>query len=311
MEMIRLQIEILCFLMIGWIMGRKKWISSTTARQMNFLVVNLILPCSIFNSFLIEPTSEILRSTLTIFVLSFFIQILMIFVSPLLWKKIRDPQHKINLEYATVSNNAGTLGTIVSQAAFGQAGVLYASIYAIWLRIVMWGYGITIYQSNQKMSAKALIKKVVFHPCMIAIELGVICMIGQYFGFRLPLIAEETIADLGSCNTVLVMLIIGVILSQIDIRDVFQKDVLWYCLLRLIVIPTVLAGLLFAIGVHGLPLAICVLESAMPAPVTMAILSQKYNVNELFASELIFLSTLLSMITLPLWTMILTTPLFI
>ena len=306
MDMIRLQIKILCFLAIGWIMGRKKWISQSTAKQMNFLVANLILPCSIFISFLIEPTDEIIQSTLTIFVLSFGIQVLMLFVSPLLWKHIRDPKHRINLEYATVSNNAGTLGTIISQAAFGQIGVLYASIYAIWLRIVMWAYGITIYQSNKQMDLKALVKKVVFHPCMIAIEVGVLCMVAQYFGFQFPTLLEETLSDLGKCNTVFIMLIIGVILSQIDIRDVFQKDVLLYCLFRLVLIPIAIGCLLALIGINGLPLGICVLESAMPAPVTMAILSQKYDVDERFASELIFLSTVLSMITLPLWTIVLT-----
>lgn len=306
MDMIRLQTKILCFLAIGWLMGRKNWISQATAKQMNFLVANLILPCSIFISFLIEPTDEIIHSTLTIFILSFGIQILMLFVSPLLWKNIRDPKHKINLEYATVSNNAGTLGTIISQAAFGQIGVLYASIYAIWLRIVMWSYGITIYQSDKQMDIRTLSKKVLFHPCMIAIELGILCMVGQYFGLQFPFILEETIADLGKCNTVMIMLIIGVILSQIDFRDVFQKDVILYCLFRLLIIPAALGCLLAMIGVRGLPLGICVLESAMPAPVTMAILSQKYDVDEQFSSELIFLSTLLSMVTLPLWTVVLT-----
>lgn len=306
MDMIRLQIKILCFLMIGWIMGRKKWISQSTAKQMNFLVANLILPCSIFISFLIQPTDEIIQSTLTIFVLSFFIQVFMLVIAPLIWKRIQDPKHKINLEYATVSNNAGTLGTIISQAAFGPIGVLYASIYTIWLRIVMWSYGIAIYESNKQTDLKALFKKVITNPCMIAIELGVVCMIAQYFGFTMPSLLEETLSDLGKCNTVLIMFIIGVILSQIDFRDVFQKDVVLFCLARLILIPAGLGILLALIEIRGLPLGICVLETAMPAPVTMAILSQKYDVDEQFSSLLIFSSTLLSMITLPLWTFVLT-----
>ena len=86
----------------------------------------------------------------------------------------------------------------------------------------------------------------------------------------------------------------------------FKK--MFYCiaLFRLVLIPIAIGCLLAFIGISGLPLGICVLESAMPAPVTMAILSQKYDVDERFASELIFLSTVLSMITLPLWTIVLT-----
>lgn len=307
MEMIRLQIQILVFLVIGWVFGKKQWITRDAASQLNFLVMNLILPCSIFSAFLSPPDSETLQASASILVLAILLQGVFWLVSRFLWKSIKDPAERTNLEYGTVSNNAGTLGMVIGQAAFGTSGMLYTSIYSIPLRIVMWSYGVTLYNRQSGVSDKALLKKVVTHPCMIAIFLGLIFMLGQPYGLLLPDLMRSTIAALGSCNTVLIMIVIGVILSDLPLKDLFGKTIVAYTLIRLILIPAaVLAGLaLFQIG--GMPLKICVLESAMPAPVTMAMLSQKYHCKESFSSRMIFLSTALSMLTLPVWTLVLQT----
>ena len=305
MEMIRLQIQILIFLAIGLLFGKKKWISRASADQLNGLVMNLILPCSIFHAFQTKLTPEILNSTFSILVLAILLQVIFIVVSGWIWKFVSDKSERTNLEYGTVSNNAGTLGMVIGQAAFGQEGVLYTSIYAIPLRIVMWSYGVALYNRDHVVRLKDLVIKVVTHPCMIAIFLGVITLVLQSLGYELPTLITQTVSSLGGCNTVLIMIIIGVILSEIPVRDLFDKNVILYTVLRLIVIPCLVLGGLMLFHIGGMPLKICVLESAMPAPVTMAMLSQKYGVNAPFSGKMIFLSTAASMITLPLWTLIL------
>lgn len=310
MEMIQLQIQILVFLVIGWIFGKKGWLSRQTAGQLNFLVLNLILPCSIFNAFLTELNEEIIRSTFSILVLAIALQGLFWLLSRWCWKGISDRAKRINLEYATVSNNAGTLGMIIGEAAFGEQGLLYTSIYAIPLRIVMWSYGVALYSRQEGARGKQLLHKVITHPCMAAIFLGLLAMTASWYGYHLPALVTAPIAALGKCNTVLIMLVIGVILSDLSIRDLFTPAVSLYTLLRLVLFPALTLLLLWLLAAAGLPaggmpLKICVLETAMPAPVTMAMLSQKYRCDEQFAGKLIFLSTTLSMITLPLWTFLL------
>lgn len=305
MDMIRLQIQILVFLGAGWLFGRKKLISKDSARQLNTLVMNLILPCSIFHAFQTRLSAQILRSTGMILVLAIGLQIVFILLSKWLWKPVRDESERINLEYGTVSNNAGTLGMVIGQAAFGQEGVLYTSIYSIPLRIIMWSYGVALYNHKSSVSLKDLARKVITHPCMIAIFLGLIAMTAQSYGYELPDLVTSIISAFAGCNTVLIMIIIGVILSDIPLKNLAGKTVGLYTLLRLAVIPAAVLALLMAFHINGMPLKICVLETAMPAPVTMAMLSQKYGINEQFSSQMIFLSTVLSMVTLPLWTMIL------
>lgn len=303
MNMIILQIELLVFLIIGWVFGKKQWISKSTAKQLNFLVMNLILPCSIFHAFQTELTQELLRSSVSILILAILIQFVTIFLGKILWKKY-EPSKRINLDYATAACNAGTLGMIVGEAAFGNEGLLFTSIYAIPLRISMWGYGITIY-SKQAGSSKGLLKKVLTNPCIIAIELGIIAMIFQTKGYPLPVVITQTVSALGSCNSVLIMLTIRATLSELPIKEMIETSVLNYSFVRLILLPGTLCLLLWILHIKGMPLKISVLETAMPAPMTMAMLAQQYHKNEQYAGKLVFLSTVLSMFTLPLWTMVL------
>lgn len=303
MEMIQMQIQILVFLIIGWIFGRKGWISRTSAGQLNFLVMNLILPCSIFHAFCTPLTEEILQSASWILVLACLLQVGFWIVSKLIWKRIPDKSEQINLEYGTVCNNAGTLGMVIGQAAFGSEGVLYTSIYAIPLRMVLWGYGLPLYTKSDTLKGKQLAKKVLTNPCMIAIVAGILMMAASSAGFILPSVVDSIITSLAQCNTPMIMIVIGVILSDLPLKDLTGKEPALYCLIRLVFLPALCLVILQVLGIGGMPLKICVLETAMPAPVTMAMLSQRYRQNESFASRLVFLSTVLSMITLPLWTL--------
>lgn len=97
------------------------------------------------------------------------------------------------------------------------------------------------------------------------------------------------------------MMVIGVILAETDIRKIAGKGwILYYSLLRLIVIPLVVYGILKACGVDAMLIDVSVLMAAMPAGSTTAMLAASYDGDAPFASGMIFMSTLLSMVTLPL-----------
>lgn len=305
MNMIILQLQILILLGIGYWFGKKKWITRKGASQLNFLVMNLILPASIFKSFETKLTYDIVSSSFFILVYSLIIQAVAILISRLVWLWVKDHGKRANLEYGTMSNNSGTLGMVIAEAAFGSEGVLFASIYVLPVRVLMWSYGIALYSKEEASDWKQLLKKVVFHPCLIAIVLGLIYMFAHSYGFEMPAVADKVISSLAGCNTVLIMLVIGVVLSEIPVRSLMDSKVWLYCALRLVGFPLLAWGLFSLFGIGGIAMKVCVLELAMPAPVTMNLLADKYHCDGAFSSKMIFLSTLLSMISLPLWTVIL------
>ena len=176
---------------------------------------------------------------------------------------------------------------------------LFASIYLIPQRIVMWSAGVSYFTESP--DKKEVLKKVLRHPCIIAVEIGILLMAAQY---RLPLFLSKTVSSLGGCTTAITMLFIGSGLADAGIRHMVSKLTVSYCLIRLLFIPSaVLAGcLMFSID----PAAggVAVVLAAMPAGSTTSILAAKYQGDETFAAQCVVLSTLASMAVLPLWCMV-------
>ena len=81
------------------------------------------------------------------------------------------------LQYATVCSNAGFLGNPVAEGLYGSIGLLYASVYLIPQRIVMWSAGISYFTESP--SRKEVVKKVLTHPCIVAVEIGIVLMVTQ------------------------------------------------------------------------------------------------------------------------------------
>ena len=120
------------------------------------------------------------------------------------------------------------MGNPVVQEIYGDQGLLLASIFLIPQRIVMWSAGVKCF-TNEK--GKNAIKKVITHPCILAVFIGMFLMISQ---IQLPEFATKTIDVLSQCTTALSMIVIGGILSEISIKSVVSKLSLYYCFIRLI-----------------------------------------------------------------------------
>ena len=102
------------------------------------------------------------------------------------------------------------------------------------------------------------------------------------------------------------MIIVGSILSEVELKSVFDPACFTYSLLRLVLIPAAMYGILTALSVQPEVRGAMVLVTAMPAATVCAMLAQKYGKDAAFAAKVLFVSTVLSMITLPLWSFILT-----
>ena len=81
-------------------------------------------------------------------------------------------------------------------------GVLYTSIFLIPMRIVMWSAGTTYLVAGETVEKKKLIKNVLTHPCLVAIYLGLLCMVTQV---QLPSVILNTVKYIGNCNSALTM----------------------------------------------------------------------------------------------------------
>lgn len=158
---------------------------------------------------------------------------------------------------------------------------------------MMWTAGLSLFTNVDR---KESFQKLVKHPCIIAIIIGVTLMITPV---SLPPFLEDTISGLSKCTTPLSMITVGAMFANSKWSDFLNPSILYYCLIRLIVFPAIVFGAVRLLGIDLVLGNVAVLLSAMPMAATTAILADKYNYNGETASRSIFVSTLLSIATLP------------
>ena len=155
------------------------------------------------------------------------------------------------------------------------------------------------FRTSDKMKT---LKKVVTHPCILACVLGIILMVT---GLPLPPGLDGAVTAVGNCNTAMSMMVIGMILADIDLKDFWDWTVVKYTVHRLVVIPAVVYIVCSFLPLNKTVLGLCVLLAAIPAGATTSILAEKYQVDSPFATKMVIFSTLLSLPTICLWSIFL------
>ena len=162
--LLNLQGEMFLLLVAGAVMRRKGILPASAKDILTDLVLYLVLPCNIIHSFRMEFDLKILGSVLAVIVVAVMIQVLCMVLSRILYNK-EEPGRKKVFQYATLVSNAGFMGNPIAEGVFGAQGLMYASIYLVPQRIVMWSAGIACFTESS--SLKEVAKKVATHPCIV------------------------------------------------------------------------------------------------------------------------------------------------
>lgn len=282
-------------MILGLVLKRRGIVQESGKGLLTDLVINVTLPASILKSFQMEFNRQILNSCLVICIVAVLIQIGSYLLGMVLYPGFPDSRKKV-LQYATICSNAGILGNPIAEGIFGGLGLLYASIYVIPQRIFMWSVGLTYF--TEAPDKKTLVKKVLNHPCIVSVFLGFILMAWQ---IPLPGFLNLTVKTVANANTFLAMMLVGTILAEVPVRELPNKATVYYSFVRLFLVPfLVFAGCRLG-QVDSLVTGVSVVLSGMPAASVTAVMASKYGKDEIFATKCVVLTTLLSMLTVPVW----------
>ena len=293
-----MQMMMFLLVLIGFIIRKCKIVGTEGRKNMVDLCLYVTLPFNILNSFFVDWEPEMLLSCSVILLLSAGYNVISIAASSILYRKQKEERRK-TLRYGTIVSNGGFLGNPIVEGVYGTSGLFYASIFMIPVRIVMWSVGISVFLKGHK---ENLLKKVLTHPCIIAVYFGAFLM-GT--GLVLPEFVRSTITGLSNCNTPLSMMLVGMMLAEMNPRGIVDRTMVFYAGVRLILIPAVVFVCTAFLPIDPLLRGITVFIAGMPTPITAALLSAKYKGDETYATGMIFLTTVLSLATLPVWCILL------
>lgn len=286
---------------IGICVHKFKIINDHGRDSISSLVVNVFLPFSIINGFLSDVSIEIVRSSFEVLLAAAGAQILCYCIAKILYRK-QPIKRKCMLEYATAASNYSFLGMPSAQAAYGYNGYFLAAVSQIVYRVFLWGVLTPAVIRAEHPEVKRKWYSIFNSPCMIALILGIISL---FFPISIPDTIMSAVKGLSACSTPISMIIVGYILLDIDWRNTPKRLLTFYCLLRLILLPMLIFAILLIVTVAPLTRNITVLIAAMPAPSTSAIFAQKYKQDSNLTAQFVFISTVLSFITVPVITKIL------
>lgn len=292
MTMVMLQLQLIVLVAAGFFLSKKGTITAAGRKCMLDVLINYILPCNIICSFQIEMTREILGSCSTVLVLTCLVQAFYLLASRVLYPGETEKRLAC-LRYGTVCSNAGFLGLPVVTGFYGAMGTLLTSVALIPQRVVMWSAGLSLFTHAD---GKDVIKKVITHPCIVAVYIGFALM---FLGNpTLPAFLQKTL-DCSSASMLCVsMLCIGGILAEAG-RVQIDKTLIWYTFVRLLLIPLVVFLALSALHVEEMVVGTMVLLSGMPTGSMTAVLASKYDQDAAFASSMVCVTTVASIVTLP------------
>ena len=165
----------------------------------------------------------------------------------------------------------------------------------------MFTIGVTLIRQaakgEEKMSFKETISGLI-NPCFIGVLIGLLFYVCR---ITLPPILGGPVEAIGNATSPLAMMIVGAHLARISFKDMFtSKPSYLVCLLKLLVAPAV-ALLLVKLIIGGGTLfgTVIIMEAAMPCAMLSVILSERYHADVEFATKGVMLTTILSLITIP------------
>lgn len=291
--LIRQMIQMFLMAGIGYYLFRTEKITAEGSKTITDILIYLVIPVVIVNSFLVERSQDHVVGFLISGIFAVILLILSMLVAHFFFK------HDPIASFASAFSNCGFFGIPLIQTVLGQEAVFYLVWYIAILNVFQWTYGVSIL-NGQPVLQGFQPKKLIRTPFVIAIMLGLLLFVTQ---FKLPIIIMNCMKTIASLNTPLAMFIVGVYLAQTDIRHMFQRKSLYLVsIVRLIVIPVVsLLFLLLLPREYKDMKIVLLLASACPVGANVSMYAQLHQKDYSYAVETVTISTIYSIITMPLF----------
>ena len=268
------------FMLIGYLSYKKKWISDDTSSQISGLIVNIFNPALIISGVI----GSVGNGNWNLVIMDLILAVILFVVLMLIF------------------SNLGFMGIPIIEELYGRGAIFYVALYTLVYNILFYTYGIYLFEKERAMQTgqKA---KIIFHwkkminPGMVACLAALLI-----FAFQIdaPAPAVSFVQYLGNAAIPLSMIITGVSLAKMPLIEVF-KDIKMYqfTFLKMLVIPMIAAFAIRLFHLDPVLSGIMVLMFGMPNGSMAVMMAIDYGLDSSICSRGIVLTTLLSIVTLP------------
>ncbi|MGV8905956.1 MAG: AEC family transporter [Acetobacterium sp.] len=289
-------LELFLILGLGYISVKTKITTQKFGTQLSRLILDITLPCLIIASVATMPSDTNKNDVLLMFIIAVLYYVIMPFIAYLITRILRVKKEERNLYmYMTIWSNVGFMGFPVIASIFGGGAIFYATIFNLVFGISNFTLGVMLMSGKGK---KALNLKNLLSPGMIS---SIVAVALFATNIKLPDILNNTMKTVGDTTTPLAMIVIGISLAGIAIKSVFTELRLYpYVIIKQMMLPFAAWLILKNIIASPFILGIVIIIIAMPVATTSVLFANIYGNNVELATKGVFITTLASIITIPL-----------
>lgn len=282
---------------VGYVMRKRDRLSRETTQQLTQILLYIVAPCLIVDSLQIERNAGIVAE-MGITALGCIISLTIGGIIVLLLFRKKEPKTRSVLRFGSMYPNSAFMGFPLIRGILGNDAMVFAAIFLIVFQVIHWTHGVAIMVGRDNMS----IKKAFFNPGMFGVAVGLIFFV---FKVELPWPVSNAVTYIGNINTPIAMFVIGAQMADADLIKLLRvKELYSSAAIKLVVIPALTIAALTGLKALGLAIpplvfcTVCILSAAPTAGVT-AMFAERFERDTLTAARCVSLSTLLSIITLP------------
>ncbi|MCR4665742.1 MAG: AEC family transporter [Desulfovibrio sp.] len=309
LEALEAMLSISLLVLVGFTIAYMKWVPDETRIFLPRLITKVVLPPYLMNNIVQHFTREQLAHMITSSLLPLASMVLCFFVFRLLAVLCRvDRHHRGLFAIAGTVSNTILIGIPVNTALFGDASLPYVLLYFFANTIFFWTVGAWILAREGTAERKHTFAErlaQIFSPPLCGVLLGILMV---FIGIPMPAFLGQTCAYLGQLATPLALIFVGITLDSISWRKTHMgRDIILATAARLLVAPAVMIGILR--WICPLPEAMAqvfIIQSALPCMAVISVVSAYYGADKEFGSTMVALTTVIGMLTIPVWMTVLT-----
>ena len=282
---------------VGFLLSKAGKLSVSSVNQITFLLLYVVVPCLVVDALQTEKDPALLHAVGLGFVVLLILYGIYAGVIMLLFRRLA-PDTRDTLRFGVLYGNVGFMGIPLIRAVLGERGLIYATVSLAVFTLLNWSHGVVLMGGRKELS----LKKLVLNPGILGTVVGIVLFLLEV---RLPATVGDAVSFLGSMNTPLAMVIIGAQMAQANLRETFRDRRLYLAtLFKLVIFPLAAALALVPLKLDPMLYSAIVILLATPTAGTTAMFAQQFRRDPVIGAEMVSLSTLLSIIALPVFAVV-------
>lgn len=298
MVLIRTMVVLFTIMLVGYGLNKLGILRKESNSVLSELIVKVTGPVLVVNSVCGIDTTKDKGQIIQIFFIGILLYALLIAFSQIIIRLLNLNKESGNI-YALMLTftNTSFIGFPILRVLYGDYAIFASSILHMPFNILIYSYGVYMIQKQGDDKRKFNIKDVLNTGVIAAI----IALIIFLFGINVPGVVQEVLSMIGEITIPLSMILIGSSLALIPLKYVFS-DIKIYLIsfIKLIVMPAITYFIARLFTSDSFLIAQLTIATALPAGSMIVMLTTQYKGNVKTASVGVFITTVLSVITIPL-----------